>query len=214
MSNAESLPDKHYKTESDTKSPCSSASDHSGNCSPGGDEDYTSSDSMESKRRAIVDRVMQYFHAMFRKAPTTRSPESLGIRSHQSLATQEVPSAEFQPGDQVARDPYMVPVSSHQGCGEDGGDQSHRCDRPGISTASPAKPSRNKEKRRRSEDNTGQSDDEAPLKRPQNNFSPSDLSKRSRKLACPFFKRNPQKYLSTRSCVGPGWNEVRRVKYV
>jgi len=32
------------------------------------------------------------------------------------------------------------------------------------------------------------------------------------RFACPFFKRNPQKYMSNRTCTGPGWTSVRRVK--
>lgn len=34
------------------------------------------------------------------------------------------------------------------------------------------------------------------------------------KLACPFFKRNPQRYRNARNCVGPGWDSVHRVKYI
>ncbi|KAK0641665.1 hypothetical protein B0T16DRAFT_219086 [Cercophora newfieldiana] len=33
-----------------------------------------------------------------------------------------------------------------------------------------------------------------------------------RKFACPFFKHNPQRYGSERSCLGPGWISVHRVK--
>jgi hypothetical protein len=33
-----------------------------------------------------------------------------------------------------------------------------------------------------------------------------------RKFACPYFKRDSEKYLTRRSCVGPGWDKVRRVK--
>jgi hypothetical protein len=212
MPNAESPPDGHYQTESDLNSPCSSASGNSERCTPESDEDYTSSDSMEFRGRAIVDRVMQYFHVMFRKTPTYGSPECVELRTHQSHTTLVDQSADCQPVGQTSPNRYIVPVSSYQGCGEDGGEQAHRRDRPETSTTCPTEPSRNKEKRRRSEDNTGQSDDEAPPKRPRNNASVDDLTKRSRKLACPYFKRSPQKYLSTRSCVGPGWIEVRRVK--
>lgn len=35
-----------------------------------------------------------------------------------------------------------------------------------------------------------------------------------KRLACPFFKRNPQRYLEERSCVGPGWRTVHRLKWV
>ena len=34
------------------------------------------------------------------------------------------------------------------------------------------------------------------------------------RYACPFFKRNPQKYGSRSACSGPGWESVSRVKYV
>jgi hypothetical protein len=33
-----------------------------------------------------------------------------------------------------------------------------------------------------------------------------------RRLACPYFKRDPRKYSEERSCVGPGWRTVHRVK--
>ena len=39
-----------------------------------------------------------------------------------------------------------------------------------------------------------------------------DVSSGQGKLACPFFKRSPNKYRHSRSCTGPGWASVRRVK--
>ncbi|KAI0126128.1 hypothetical protein BJ170DRAFT_460906 [Xylariales sp. AK1849] len=33
-----------------------------------------------------------------------------------------------------------------------------------------------------------------------------------RKLACPYFKRYPEKYVDVRVCCGPGWDSVHRVK--
>lgn len=33
-----------------------------------------------------------------------------------------------------------------------------------------------------------------------------------KRLACPFFKRNPQRYQEERSCVGPGWVTLHRLK--
>jgi len=32
------------------------------------------------------------------------------------------------------------------------------------------------------------------------------------KFACPFYKRNPEKYKNQRACSGPGWETVHRVK--
>ncbi|KAK0719110.1 hypothetical protein B0H67DRAFT_459235, partial [Lasiosphaeris hirsuta] len=34
----------------------------------------------------------------------------------------------------------------------------------------------------------------------------------AKKLACPYYKRNPRKYSKWTSCPGPGWDEVHRVK--
>jgi hypothetical protein len=36
----------------------------------------------------------------------------------------------------------------------------------------------------------------------------------NRKLGCPFFKRDPRRHSKHRSCTGPGWKTVHRVKYV
>ena len=36
----------------------------------------------------------------------------------------------------------------------------------------------------------------------------------SRKFACPFYMRNPRKYWNIKSCLGPGWPSVHRVKFV
>ncbi|KAF2677866.1 hypothetical protein K458DRAFT_464501 [Lentithecium fluviatile CBS 122367] len=52
--------------------------------------------------------------------------------------------------------------------------------------------------------------DESSLKRAKTTFIGD--SRNGRKFACPYFKRDPEKYISRRSCVGPGWEEVRRVK--
>ncbi len=42
---------------------------------------------------------------------------------------------------------------------------------------------------------------------------PSEVSL-GRRFACPYFKRDPRKHREHRSCVGPGWTTVHRVKYL
>lgn len=32
------------------------------------------------------------------------------------------------------------------------------------------------------------------------------------RFACPFFKHNPQKYKQVKTCCGPGWDTVHRLK--
>ena len=34
------------------------------------------------------------------------------------------------------------------------------------------------------------------------------------RLICPFYKRDPAKYGTSRTCVGPGYSTVARIKYV
>jgi hypothetical protein len=34
----------------------------------------------------------------------------------------------------------------------------------------------------------------------------------SRRFACPFFKRRPAEYMQKKSCPGPGWDNVHRMK--
>lgn len=36
----------------------------------------------------------------------------------------------------------------------------------------------------------------------------------TKRLACPYYKRNPRKYCTWTSCPGPGWDEIHRVKFV
>jgi hypothetical protein len=57
-------------------------------------------------------------------------------------------------------------------------------------------------------------EDEREGKRPRaSNSSQSDIPADSdAKLVCPFFRRNPGRYQQQRSCLGPGWGTVHRVK--
>ena len=36
----------------------------------------------------------------------------------------------------------------------------------------------------------------------------------TRKFACPYYKHNPERYKNAKTCMGPGWTTVHRVKYV
>lgn len=46
----------------------------------------------------------------------------------------------------------------------------------------------------------------ASLKKPR-------IAQPQKQFACPFFKNNPAKYATRRTCLGPGWRTVHRVKY-
>jgi hypothetical protein len=68
------------------------------------------------------------------------------------------------------------------------------------------KPSR---KRRASRDEDEDEDDEDCHRSKRANSEPAEPAQR---LACHFFKRDPLSYREERSCVGPGWRTVHRVK--
>ncbi|KAH8701079.1 hypothetical protein BGW36DRAFT_460138 [Talaromyces proteolyticus] len=87
------------------------------------------------------------------------------------------------------------------------------------SQQSPAGESREKEgsswKRPRNDDSSSKKSgddtrDGSPTKHQKTNVSTPD--DKLRKLACPYFKRNPNAHRQNRSCAGPGWISCHRVK--
>ena len=38
------------------------------------------------------------------------------------------------------------------------------------------------------------------------------ITERNQKFACPYYKHDPTKHAHTRTCSGPGWDEVHRMK--
>jgi hypothetical protein len=74
--------------------------------------------------------------------------------------------------------------------------------------------SQRQSKKRRADDEAGkdESGDETQkrAKRAQTGISEEP----GRRLACPYFKHNPQKYRNVHPCLGPGWTSIHRLKYV
>ena len=67
-------------------------------------------------------------------------------------------------------------------------------------------------RKRRPEDEDGDDEgDGSNRKRPRQHDDDKEAPLR---LACPFFKKNPRRYRLSRSCPGPGWSTVHRVKYI
>ncbi|KAL2008441.1 hypothetical protein VTN00DRAFT_6635 [Thermoascus crustaceus] len=59
------------------------------------------------------------------------------------------------------------------------------------------------------DDNSGEDLNKRPKYQHDAPGAPSGMEK---KFACPYFKRNPLKYQRVRSCPGPGWHTVHRMK--
>ncbi|KAI1325852.1 hypothetical protein F5Y16DRAFT_400880 [Xylariaceae sp. FL0255] len=82
---------------------------------------------------------------------------------------------------------------------------------PSSFKSSSSEGSRKRKDRRRqdveSEDDNSESEEEA---------RPSKLSRSERptdkRFACPYFKKNPREYAGERTCMGPGWKSINRLK--
>jgi hypothetical protein len=75
---------------------------------------------------------------------------------------------------------------------------------------------KSRKRQRASGGSEGNDSDDGEDRRKKQQQKKSDLPAANlsgRRLACPFFKKNPQKHTEWRSCQGPGWLTVHRVKY-
>jgi len=64
--------------------------------------------------------------------------------------------------------------------------------------------------KKRSTNAEDSSDDDDDEKRPRKIIVQNENSP---KLACPYYKYNPHRFSSERSCSGPGWPNMQRLKY-
>lgn len=84
----------------------------------------------------------------------------------------------------------------------------------GISSQLSQSQSQPDRKRKRSEDESENGDGDGDKTKRPNPKADNDKGKGKEGLrfACPYFKHNPMKYQRWGTCLGPGWEEVRRVK--
>jgi len=66
--------------------------------------------------------------------------------------------------------------------------------------------------RNNDEGQQGENDGDPNKRRKVISASKSGNGKKEKRFACPYFKRDPKVYGDRRSCLGPGWLEVHRVK--
>lgn len=67
-------------------------------------------------------------------------------------------------------------------------------------------------KRAQAADDEGEEGEEEQPRKKRPDSAPVDDPKR--KLACPFYRRNPERHKRHRSCAGPGWSTIHRLKWV
>ncbi|KAK1672493.1 hypothetical protein BDP55DRAFT_252105 [Colletotrichum godetiae] len=64
----------------------------------------------------------------------------------------------------------------------------------------------------RDQDDEGSENDDSKEQKPNKKRTKTDEDDNRPKFACPFYKHNPVRYKSHRTCIGPGWPEIHRVK--
>jgi hypothetical protein len=93
--------------------------------------------------------------------------------------------------------------------------QQSTSNRSDMSASAPG--SGNGDRKRKASDNNfptrdDDGDDDGKKRRRLSSSNPNVILETSKKFACPYFKRNPRKYQRVRSCPGPGWDTVHRLK--
>lgn len=76
------------------------------------------------------------------------------------------------------------------------------------------KPGRQKRKSDESRDDEDDEDEDDSSRKKQKKLAGASgiEGEERQKLACPYFKHNPRKYRSCKSCPGPGWDTIHRLK--
>jgi hypothetical protein len=105
------------------------------------------------------------------------------------------------------------------------GDSTHRGERDGTPSKPPKQkndlphcPSTQVKGKRKSGDrdegnHPDEDDEDFGRKRPRKQmFMAESAPESAKRLACPYFKRKPSRYQSRRTCSGPGWRTVHRLK--
>lgn len=154
-------------------------------CATGSDSSPLTEDEQELLSRSARKRVLlDRLMGHFYSMFSSYTLPSLSIRSHGTSTTGTCPGSGNHDGNQQ-------------------GESSTNVDRSLGSCANVGQV-----KRRLPDDEEDGEDKEK--KRPRTR----DLSNDGpRKMACPYFKNNPQVYSQWRSCPGPGWDSVNRLKY-
>lgn len=139
--------------------------------------------SIANKMKVLLDRQMGYFYSLFSGCPSP-SPH---VRSHGSGT-----------GGSTNSSPQRQNGGTSQSL-------SHSSSR-GIT------PPSQKLSRKRKDEDEDEDDQGHKRPRPGPHSQPHAVDEEQQRLACPFFKKEPDKYRQRRTCSGPGWNTVHRVK--
>lgn len=183
--------------------------------SAGSTEDESDSSALTIEKRRVVDRVMAYFYSIFRGLPTSRRAH-LNIDRVTSPLLGITTSPDYSPTDGKSSF-SLPPLTQVAGSKQDTStplQETTTANRKSAAGQSITSSRDGSHKHARGDDGnrSGEEDDESSSKRSRKDKMPCDIESNKRKFACPYYKRNPDKYLTRRSCVGPGWDEVRRVK--
>lgn len=130
----------------------------------------SASNTLDAKRREVVESLMAEFEALFTRHPGVReSPAGSRASDFSSCPNRPFPSSGKERSDD--EDPTKDRLNNNGGDGSSDG--------PGA---------------------------------PRGNWPPILESASGQKLACPYYQRDPGKPPKNRSCTGPGWPSIHRLK--
>lgn len=141
--------------------------------------------SREDQKKLLLESLMSHFFNLFNSQPRQRA----GAPSSSSKNTSPASSTSSSLSEES---PLLRPKST-------------------VTAASRRRGS-GRGKRAAERDADGDSDDEEGGRRRSKVKIARTDEIETRRLACPFFKRDPHRFKEERSCVGPGWMTVHRVK--
>ena len=154
-------------------------------------------------KASLLNKTMDYFHVMLRMKTTN------GITSNDEEA-EEVSSISADGTEteySYAQSPFDQDVCSPQS-----GQSSSSAPTEASSSQQLSTKTKGKRRQRSEAGDQAQSDDEGASRKPRRENRSMVKDRDKNRFACPFYQRSPARHRTRRSCVGPGWDEVRRVK--
>lgn len=134
-------------------------------------------------------------HAFLEKFGLTVAREA--VRQIRDILSGQIKSTTHaQPGSRQSQDPNTAPEVSQP---------------VGLSTGSTGKRKLG-DLEEDPNDPGGKGSDDDPNKRRRMVSVSANLPPRMRKFACPYYRRNSDRHRKWRSCFGPGWDSIHRVK--
>ncbi|KAK3380985.1 hypothetical protein B0H63DRAFT_474711 [Podospora didyma] len=166
---------------------------------------------LDTRKAALIDRTMAWFKqwlgGQLTSAPQysehlSESTENVANPTTHNYLVSAIPTG-------FARQATIATQSNTESGSSGSGSRQHLSQK--AKGKLPKRPCRDNGKRGKG--NGSERDDDSGDDSDTNNKEQTgNITNCDEKFACPFFKRSPARYRTSRCCVGPGWSSVHRVK--